>query len=80
MNDKLWQKFWTVDESKLSVGDQKNAYSCFGYDHEDICKTINTCDYMKAQKYYNFISNFLPSELEKEIISIQKNRSHDKLP
>lgn len=74
MNDQMWKKFWNIDEDKINSGNLKNAYECFGYDSNDLQETINLCDSYKAEKYFNFASNFLPNQICKEIYEYKKNK------
>jgi hypothetical protein len=65
MQDKIWEKFWSINEE-----DEKISYNCFGYDDMVIRNTINNCDRAKASKLLNFIYNFMPNELVKQIVDI----------
>lgn len=67
MQEKIWEKFWSVKETNDEI-----AYNCFGYDASVIKNTINNCDRLEAQKLLNFISNFMPNDLVEQINQISK--------
>ena len=67
MEDKIWEKFWQIKETEEEI-----AYNCFGYDSNMVKNTINNCDIINAEKLMNFISNFMPNELVKQIYQIRK--------
>lgn len=69
VKNKLYEKFWEVDESLLDEEDPSLAYKCFGYDVDSLIKAINQCDRNLADKFMTFISNYLPHNL---IVEIEK--------
>jgi len=67
MEEKIWEKFWTINESENEV-----SYNCFGYDSSMIRNIINNCDRIEANKLLNFIYNFMPNELVNQLNEIIK--------
>ena len=67
VKNKLYEKFWEVDESLLDDEDPSLAYKCFGYDVDSLIQAINQCDRNLADKFMTFISNYLPRNLIVEI-------------
>lgn len=63
VEEKLHEKFWTVNEKLLHGDDPSKAYTCIGYDVKSLCKTINSCDKKQAEKFMTFISNYLSDDL-----------------
>lgn len=69
MQEKLWEKFWSISEKDGAL-----KYNCFGYDVDLVKNAINNCDETIAEKMLYFVYNFMPNELVKQINSIRKIR------
>jgi hypothetical protein len=67
MQDKIWEKFWSINEK-----DSEISYKCFGYDVMFVKDAINNCDKQKATKLLNFIYNFMPNDIVEQIVEIRK--------
>jgi hypothetical protein len=67
MQEKIWEKFWLFKQQN-----DKFVYNCFGYDVDLVKNTINNCDQNNAEKLLNFIVNFMPNELVRQIYQIIK--------
>lgn len=67
VDQKIHERFWTVDEELLDDEDPSLAYSCFGYDVKMLRKAIDTCNKKEADKFMVFVSNYLPTQLLQEI-------------
>lgn len=67
MQERIWEKFWSIKESEDNI-----SYNCFGYDSDIIKNTIDNCDKTEASKLLNFVSNFMPNELVKQINEINR--------
>lgn len=67
MQDKIWEKFWSINQYEDQI-----SYNCFGYDVDIVKNTINNCDKNNAEKLLNFIGNFMPNELIEQINQIKK--------
>ena len=63
VNQKIHERFWTVNEDLLDEEDPSVAYSCFGYDANMLRKAIDTCNRKEADKFMMFVSNYLPTRL-----------------
>ncbi len=67
MQDKIWEKFWSIKETNSEI-----SYNCFGYDSSIVINTINNCNQIDADKLINFIGNFMPNELAEQLNQIRK--------
>jgi len=67
VEQKLHERFWSVNEDLLDDDDPSIAYKCFGYDLKLLLKAINNCDRKQAEKFMMFVSNYLPTKLVAEI-------------
>ena len=67
MNEHTYEKFIKVYPENFGNEDVESIYKIYGYDYKDVVKTINSNNVDKAQKFMNFISNFMPSKLIKDI-------------
>ena len=67
VDQKEYEKFWTVNEDLLDEEDPSVAYECFGYDVNSLINCINTCDKTQADKFMIFIGNYLPDKLFHDI-------------
>jgi hypothetical protein len=63
MNNNIFTKFYHFDVEKLRSNSPETAYSCYGYDVQNLIKAINTNNYSLARKYFNFATNFMPNRL-----------------
>ncbi len=67
MQDHVYEKFVKVNPDNFGNEDPESVYNIYGYDYKEIVKTINTNNVYQAQKFMNFISNFMPENLVKDI-------------
>ena len=67
MQNKIWEKFWSV-----KIENENISYNCFGYNVDLIKNTINNCELVEADKLFNFISNFMPNDLVEQIDKLKK--------
>jgi hypothetical protein len=67
MNDHIYDKFVKVYPDNLGNENVEEVYNIYGYDYKEIIKTINTNNVDQAHKFMNFISNFMPDKLIKDI-------------
>lgn len=77
VENKLHEKFWSVNEKLLQSDDPSKAYTCTGYDVKLLCKAINSCDKKQADKFMMFISNYMPSQLFLRIEEMSKKQLPD---
>ena len=77
VKQKNQDQLWTVDEEILDGEEPSLAYDCFGYDPENLCETINTCNKEEAEKFMVLISKYIPKNLLQKINTLSKEGVSD---
>lgn len=72
MNDSMYKKFWNFSPEKLKSNNPETAFDCWGYDAKAVKNAIDNNDVVAVQKFFNFISNYLPDHLVNSIIDESK--------
>ena len=72
MDDGMYKKFWNFLPEKLKSNNPETAFECWGYDAKAVKNAIDSNDVVAVQKFFNFISNYLPDHLVNSIIEESK--------
>jgi hypothetical protein len=77
VNERKYEKFWTIESDIFESPRPVDAFNCFGYDAERLIECINTCNQKEAEKFMYFIANYLPASLYETICEVQTLQNTD---